>query len=96
MSLLQPVSPDYGTGLTIVTGATADCVLAPGKQVILTNLGANTVYFRVSDDARPCTAADYPIPAGTQVTISKGQDQIRGVSFSVGAGSLHVMTGDGF
>jgi hypothetical protein len=99
MTIKAPVQPGYGTGqvLTPAAGA-ATATLTPGsKQLILTNLGANVAYVRVGTTGlAAASTADYPIPAGAQVVITKamGDDKLSHISAT--GTTLHVMSGEGF
>lgn len=99
MSVIATFAPSYTRGVTVTPGAaSASTAIGRGsKSLCLTNLGITTVFVRVSTGASAATAADYPVPAGTQVSISKPQDDDT-VSFisPAGAGSLHIIPGEGF
>lgn len=99
MSANQPVAPSYGTGQTVSpAAASATTPLVRGtNQLVLTNLGAGICYIRVGTSGMPpATVADYPIPAGAQVVITKGQDQDTLAHISAAGTSLHIMNGEGF
>ncbi len=99
MTIRAPVQPAYGTGSIVVIGAAgvgSAAINAVAKQVILTNQGANPVYVRVSNNATAANTADYPVPAGAQVVITKG-DGDNAIAWNSPAGTtLHYMTGEGF
>lgn len=95
---IAPFNPAYTSGqvVTPAAGAASINVNAVSKQVCLTNLGANVCYVRCSDVAISATTADYPVPPGMQVLITK-QDGHNILSHISAAGTtLHVMTGEGF
>jgi hypothetical protein len=98
MTIKQPVQPCYGSGQIVSPAATsATATLTPGsKQLILTNIGANTCNVRVGQSVAAATTADYPVPAGAQVVISKGQDDNQMSHISATGTTLHVMNGEGF
>lgn len=99
MSALQPVNPHYTSGQVVspAAGSANVAINATDKQVILTNLGANVCYIRISADAATtATTADYPVPAGAQVTITKGEGQNRLAHISAAGTTLHIMTGEGW
>lgn len=96
MSAQQPVAPHYGSGVTVTTGASAQVTIKPGKQMILTNLGANVCYVRIGAVAQTATAADYPVPPGAQVTITKDHDHQHMAHYGAAATTLHYMNGEGF
>lgn len=93
-----PFCPSYGTGQVVAAAAAAAAVtnLNPGDlSVVITNLGGNVGYVRVVSDASNATTADYPIPAGQQISLFKGNGTR--VSYISAAGtSLHIMTGNGW
>jgi hypothetical protein len=99
MTIKSPVQPGYSTGQVLSpAAAAATATLTTGsKQLILTNLGANVCYVRVGQTTvTNASTADYPIPAGAQVVITKamGDDKLSHIS-AVGT-TLHVMNGEGF
>ncbi|MBQ5963146.1 hypothetical protein [Massilia sp. ZL223] len=100
MTIKAPVQPGYGTGQTLApaAGAATANLTAGSKQLILTNLGANPAYVRVAaaDSISAATVADYPIPAGAQVVISKADQDNRLSHISPLGTTLHVMNGEGF
>lgn len=99
MTNRAPVQPGYGTGVTTTpaAGAATANLTAGSKQLILTNLGANVCYVRVGQTGlAAATTADYPVPAGAQVVITKAEvdDKLSHIS-PVGT-TLHAMNGEGF
>lgn len=99
MAIQQTFAPAYGQGQTITTGASAVATIGAGCKVIcLTNLHATeTAYVRTGPTSTlTATAADYPVLAGNQVTISKPMDDGYLATYSSGAGSLHIMPGEGY
>lgn len=100
MTARQPIAPAYGTGQSVApAAASAVAALTPGSnQLVLTNLGAAVCYVRVGDAAGApvATANDYPIPAGAQVVITKGQQQNALAHISAAGTTLHIMNGEGF
>jgi hypothetical protein len=99
MTIKAPVQPGYGTGQTLAPGAASATITMTGgsKQLILTNLGANPAYVRVGGaDIKPATVADYPVPAGAQVVITKAADDNKLSHISPLGTDLHVMNGEGF
>jgi len=107
MSINAPFSPAYGAAQTIAVtdvSATATILTRYAKQLVLTNLGSQNVYVRVSKTT-PVTAtvADFVIGFGAgavaQVAISIPQDvdtvYVAAVT-STGTSSLHVIPGEGF
>ncbi len=90
--------PNYGSGVTVApTASSASSSLGNGSEnVTLTNLGSVTVYVRIGIGAQTATAADYPVLAGTQVSLSKarGDTTVAYVTAS-GTGSLHIIAGRG-
>lgn len=99
MTIKAPVQPGYGTGQIVnpAAGAATANLTAGSKQLILTNQGANPAYVRVGQTGlATATTADYPVPAGAQVVITKamGDDKLSHIS-PLGT-TLHVMNGEGF
>ena len=99
MTVLATFNPSYGSGQTVALGAASARVsVGPGQKTLcITSLNAVQCYVRVGDSTVVASAADYPIPANGQVTITKFQDHDY-VAFIApdGGGSLHIMTGEGF
>lgn len=98
MTIKAPIQPAYGSGQTVNPAAGANTAqLAPGsKQLILTNLGANPAYVRVGQGVANASAADYPVPAGAQVVITKAEADNQLSHVSPLGTTLHVMNGEGF
>lgn len=99
MTIKAPIQPGYTTGQTVSAASSAASVaLTPGsKQLILTNLGSNLAYVRAGQTGSTlATAADYPVPAGAQVVISKGHGDNQFSYISPVGTTLHVMDGEGF
>lgn len=98
MTIKAPVQPGYGSGQVLTPGAAAaTATLRTGsKQLILTNLGTNVCYVRVGQSVANASTADYPVPAGAQVVISKAMDDNQLSHISATGTTLHVMTGEGF
>ena len=99
MTEVTTFAPSYTKGVTVAPGiASASSTIGKGsKSLCLTNLSATVCYVRVSTGAATATAADYPVPANAQVSISKPQDDDT-VSYvtSAGTASLHIIPGEGF
>ncbi len=99
MTVKATFAPSYTKAVTVVPGAASagSNVGAGSKTLCLTNLGTTLVYVRVSTGPADATTADYPVPIGAQVSISKPQDDDTVSYISPdGAGSLHIMPGEGF
>lgn len=94
----SPFSPSYGRGITVAPGAaSASTDVAGNSQTLcLTNLGANVCYVRMSDVAVAATTADYPIPGGAQVTITKPREYDLLTHISAAGTTLHIIPGEGF
>lgn len=95
----SPFSPSYGNGTIVSPGAASANAAIPVKSqtLCLTNLGANVCYIRLSEDASAtATTADYPLPGGAQVTITKPYDYNRIAHISASGTSLHILPGEGF
>lgn len=99
MTIKQPVQPCYGTGITVSPGASSstDDISTGSKQVILTNMGANPAYVRIGKAGLGnATQADYPVPGGAQLVVSRAEDAGKMSHYSPLGTSLHVMNGEGF
>ena len=97
MAALQPFSPQYGNGQTITTGAAASVTVEKhALNVCFTNLGANVAYVRMGSGTVVATAADFAVPAGVQVVLTKkdGDDVLS--TYSAVATTLHVISGEGW
>ena len=99
MTVLATFNPGYGSGQTVAPGAASASVnVGSGQKTLcITSLNAVQCYVRVGANGITASTADYPIPPGGQVTITKSQDADT-VAFiaPAGGGSLHIMTGEGF
>lgn len=100
MSIEQPIFPAYGKGQLVATNTTAVSVtVAAGtKQLCLTVVGANPVYFRVTNltDTSVATTSDALVNAVNRMLISKDADQTRlSVVSPAGASSIHIIPCDG-
>ena len=94
-----PFSPGYNRGVIVSPGAASATATVTGatQTVCLTNLGANVCYIRFGETAPVvATTADYPVPGGAQVTITKPGEYSLMAYISAGGTSLHVMPGEGF
>lgn len=99
MSVLETFNPSYGAGITVAPGiASAASTIGVGrKSLCLTNLGAVVCYVRVGMAGIAASDADYPVPVGGQVSITKDQDHTT-IAYITAAGStsLHIIPGEGF
>lgn len=99
MAVHARFAPSYGKGITVAPGvASAQSTIGLGSKTIsFTNLSAVLTYVRISKGDSTATTADYPILPNAQRWISKDQDADT-VSYiaPAGAGSLHIMPGEGF
>ncbi len=98
MSVLQPFNPSYTQGQTVVAAAAAASVTlnAAAKQLTITNTGANIAYVRAGTGAIAATAADMPVLAGTQISITKSDGQETFSYISAAGTTLHVIPGEGW
>ncbi len=99
MAVDATFAPSYTKGVTVAPGvASASTTIGAGsKSLCLTNLSTVVCYVRVSSVSASATTADYPVPAGAQVTISKPQDDgIVSYITAAGTSSLHIIPGEGF
>lgn len=99
MTIKAPISPAYGKGIAVAPGAaTANATIEKGnKQHILTNTGANPCYVRIGKGAAlTASAADYLVPAGAQVVVTRSMDDDT-IAFIAPLGTtLHAIPGEGF
>lgn len=99
MTVKRPVQPGYGSGVTVTpaAGTVTSSITSGSKQAILTNLGANVCYVRIGQTGLgAASTADYPVPAGAQLVISKAEADDKMSHISALGTTLHVMTGEGF
>lgn len=96
-----PFQPAYNSGVTVAPGTSTDfTTFGPNtsESVVLTNLGTTTVYVRVgsSFDTVEASVADYPVVAGSQVSLGKTlDDNVVAYISPGGTGSLHIILGRG-
>jgi hypothetical protein len=101
MTIRQPIQPAYGSGVSNTLGAagTATVSLPATKQVVISNSGANVGYVRVgvaANGVATASAADFPILAGQQAVITKGNDDDQLKMFSTAGTTLHVIGAEGW
>lgn len=95
---MRPFNPAYGSGQVVTAAAAAAAVTNLNKgdqQVVVTNIGSNIGYVRVADTG-DATTADYAVPAGAQVPLTKAPGQTRLSYISALGTSLHIITGNGW
>lgn len=99
MTTRAPIQPAYGSGQTVTPAAASATVAIPrgNKQQILTNVGAAVCYVRIGAvGLGPATIADYPILAGAQYVVTRGDEDTQLSHISPTGTTLHVMNGEGF
>lgn len=98
MSVLAPINPAYTQGQTVTATAAAASVSVnkAAKQLAVTNLGSNIAYVRTGTGTIAATTADMPILPGTQVTLTKGDNQETFSYISAAGTTLHVIPGEGW
>lgn len=98
MSVLAPINPAYTQGQTVSAAAVAASISInkTSKQVAVTNLGLNVAYVRTGTGTIAATTADMPILPGTQVTLTKGDNQETFSYISAAGTTLHVIPGEGW
>lgn len=98
MAILETFAPAYGSGIVVSPGAaSASSTIGRGsKSLTLTNLGTEVCYVRVGAGTVTASTADYPMPIGAQVSISKNQDHDTVAYISANGTSLHIIPGEGF
>jgi hypothetical protein len=99
MTVKAPVQPVYGSGQTLTPAAASATVAIPrgNKQEIVTNLGLNVGYFRIGKAGLgSATIADYPVPPGAQVVVTRSEDDDQMSHMSPLGTTFHIMNGEGF
>lgn len=98
MSVLAPINPAYTQGQIVAAAAVAASVSVnkAAKQIAVTNLGSNIAYVRTGTGTIAATTADMPILPGTQVTLTKGDNQETFSYISAAGTTLHVIPGEGW
>lgn len=99
-SSLCTFNPVYGTGVVVAPGAASasSTISTNATSLVLTNLGVETCFVRVGKGAQTASNKDYPVLAGTQLSLSKDREDttIAYISASATATSLHIMVGEGW
>lgn len=98
MSIFAPFNPAYTSGQTKTSAALAASfsVAAGTNQVCITNTGSNIAYVRIGVGSFSATTADYPVPSGAQVVLTKAQDDTVVSHISASGTTLHFICGNGF
>jgi hypothetical protein len=99
MSMNAPFFPKYGSGVVVSAAAgSASASLDPTtRQVVVTNLGTtNVAYVRLGIGAQTATTADFPVPPGAQITLTKGLGADTIAYISASGTSLHLIAGEGW
>ncbi len=93
-----PFAPRYGAGVVVSPAAgSANTTIGLGNKCIaLTNTGANICYVRVGVGAQTATTADFPIPAGQQRIIYKGEEANNVGYISALGTTLQIIPGEGW
>lgn len=98
MSIFAPFNPAYTSGQTKTSAALAASfsVAAGTNQVCITNTGSYIAYVRIGVGSFSATTADYPVPSGAQVVLTKAQDDTVVSHISASGTTLHFICGNGF
>lgn len=98
MSTFIPFNPAYTSGQTKTSAALAASfsVAAGTNQVCITNTGSYIAYVRIGVGSFSATTADYPVPSGAQVVLTKAQDDTVVSHISASGTTLHFICGNGF
>ena len=98
MSTFIPFNPAYTSGQTKTSAALAASfsVAAGTNQVCITNTGSYIAYVRIGVGSFSATTADYPVLAGSQVVLTKAQDDTVVSHISTSGTTLHFICGSGF
>lgn len=107
MTILASFQPSYGKGITETATTSSASYTIDGavttfgggsKSVVVTNQGAtNGVYVRIGTGTVTATDADYYIPPGAQVTLTKAETHDL-IAFLAAASTsaVHAIPGEGF
>lgn len=98
MTVVVTFAPAYTQGQTVSpAAASASVAIGRGaKTICLTNTGSAICYVRTGVSGVAATTADYAVPVGYQVTISKPQDHTHLAYISAAGTTLHAIPGEGF
>ena len=99
MSVMQTFNPSWGSGQSLTPGAASASVTfgAGRKSFVVTNTGSVTCYVRAGKSDVIASSADYPVLAGSQVSLTKDQDHTHLAHIAAsGTGALHIIPGEGF
>ena len=99
MSVMQTFNPSWGYGQSLTPSAASASVSFGGgrKSFVVTNTGSVTCYIRTGNSGVTASAADYPVLAGSQVSLTKDQDHTHLAHIAAsGTGALHIIPGEGF
>lgn len=98
MSIFAPFNPAYTSGQTKTSAALAASFdLAAGtNQVCVTNTGSNIAYVRIGSGSFAATTSDYPVLSGSQVVLTRAQDDTAVSHISASGTTLHFICGSGF
>lgn len=98
MTAVVPFNPAYTQGQVVApaAGAASITIGKGAKSLCLSNIGANVCYVRVGGSTVVATTADYAVPAGAQLVVSKFQDDDTLSHISAAGTTLHVIPGEGF
>lgn len=100
MAIQASFEPNFGSGITVAPGAVSgsSTIGRGSKAIVVTNLSNSVVsYVRIGPSGITATSADYPLLPLTQISLSKAMDHdtVAYVTAS-GAGSLHIIPGEGY
>jgi len=96
---MQTFNPSWGSGQSLTPGAVSASVAfgAGRKSFVVTNTGSVICYVRTGKSDITASAADYPVLAGSQVSLTKDQDHTHLAHIAAsGSGALHIIPGEGF
>lgn len=94
-----PFAPSYGAGTIVSAGSSsANSKIGGATQTLcLTNLGSDIVYVHCGEDNTVvASTADYPVPVGAQVTITKPRNYQWVAYYAATTTSIHVLPGEGY
>lgn len=97
MTIRAPFQGQRGANQVLTpAAASASVTLARGtKSVRLVNVGANICHVRIGAGAQVATTADTPIRPGSELIVTKADDDDTLAHISATGTTLHVQTGEG-
>lgn len=97
MTVRAPFQGQRGANkvLTPAAGSASTAISVGTKSVRLVNVGANICHVRIGQGAQTATTADTPIRAGSEIVLTKADDDDTLAHISAAGTTLHAQTGEG-